>query len=436
MRRLVLSAVPILFALAACRQVLGIEDVRLDNGHPTPGMNPDTGDGGTLDDPDANPGPTDPTNLFTDGGGPHTMQLALAGMLACALRPEGTVFCWGSNANGEAGVGLGDGRPVPAPTRVEITDAVSVAVGGTHACVASADGSVRCWGSNQFGELGIGMTGGPSLLKPDTPVQFMNDAIAVAAGANFTCALHRTKSVSCWGSNEASQIGNGNTASAPEPTPANVNTKEPFVQIVAGDRHACGLRENGMVMCWGTNVVGQLGTDGVGSSSVPLPVGGSTNPLSSVARLAAGANHTCALLTTGGVACWGSNSDGQLGSTIATKTFTANPLPIAGLEDATSIGAGGQHTCAVRKNGGIVVCWGRASDGELGTGLTPDADVTVDSPAMVTGLQAAVGVAAGGGFSCAVTSGAGVLCGGNNDAGELGDGTIQGRGTPALTLPF
>jgi alpha-tubulin suppressor-like RCC1 family protein len=170
--------------------------------------------------------------------------------------------------------------------------------------------------------------------------------------------------VRCWGYNAYGQLGNGTAANSDSP-PAN-DMLTGVQAISAGFSHTCALMQNGTVQCWGFDGMGQLG-DGDSSTIVSTPTHvlapNLSDELTNVQAIAAGAYHTCALMNTGGVRCWGSNDYGQLGD--GTRTSRATPSDSDALTGVQAIAAGYHHTCALMKTGSVR-CWGYNYSGELG----------------------------------------------------------------------
>jgi alpha-tubulin suppressor-like RCC1 family protein len=192
--------------------------------------------------------------------------------------------------------------------------------------------------------------------------------------------------------------------------------------IAAGRFHTCALTAGGGVKCWGYNLYGQLGNGKFGYGPIPADVSGLTG---GVDAIAAGGYHTCALTVGGGVKCWGRNYEGQLGDGTTTQRNT--PVDVNGLSSGVAaIAAGRYHTCALTAGGGVK-CWGENNNGQLGDGTTTQRNTPVDVSGLSSGVDA---IAAGEYHTCALTAGGGVKCWGRNNNGQLGDGTTTDRTTP------
>lgn len=318
---------------------------------------------------------------------------------SCALLADGTVQCWGGNQNGQLGNGgKTDFSYVPV-TVSGITNAVAIAAGGDHTCALLANGTVRCWGENRFGQLGNG-----NLTKSAVPVVVigLTNATAVAAGWEHSCAILSDGRVMCWGLKKR----DAKTVTVDVVVPVSGITN--VVALAGGGEHTCAVLADGRVQCWGVNENGQLGDGTTTDSLVPVSVSGIAN----ATAVTAGREHTCALLADGQVQCWGVKI-------IANKSGTVSlvPEPVSGIATAVAIAGGHYHSCALLSNG-QVRCWGNNSGGELGNGTTTAAIV----PVTVRGLTNAVAVAAGGcNYSCVVLADGRVQCWGHVHFGTPGD---------------
>jgi alpha-tubulin suppressor-like RCC1 family protein len=344
-------------------------------------------------------------------GGGHT----------CALTTGGSVKCWGSNEWGQIGNGSWseDGVVTPEDVTGLAAGVFAIAAGAYHTCALTTGGGAKCWGLNVNGQLGNGMRT-DSELTPVDVTGLTAGVAAIVAGFGHTCALTTSGGVKCWGSNSSGQLGNGTTTDARTPVDATGLTAG-AAAITAGDDHTCALTTNGGVKCWGANGFGQLGNGTMTNAWTPVDVAGLT---AGVAATTAGALHTCALTTGGGAKCWGWNGSGQLGNGIPSKALTA--VDVTGLTaGVVAIATVEEHTCAL--TGSSVKCWGHNGFGQLGNGTTTDALTPVDVTGLTTGVAA---IATGRYHTCALTTGGGVKCWGRNGSGQLGNGTTTNALTP------
>ncbi len=395
------------------------------------------GDGTTTN----RPAPVDVAGLATG-----IQAISLGYGSTCALTTGGEVKCWGHNADGQLGDGTYTDRTTPVLV-AGLSGATAIASGGIdnsvmftgHTCAliaapGAAGGDLKCWGRNVDGELGDG-TVGTNRSTPVSVVGFAPGEIqAVTAGYGYTCALTTAGAVKCWGSNSWGQLGDGTTAS--RTTPAVVGSLSAGVQAVAAaERHACAIVAGGSaaggtaatrhVECWGNNDSWQLGNYAlVYRLPTAVPAAGSD-----VQALAAVSNRTCVLrgATPGGANawCWGDNYWGQLGDgTTASRVLPGLVAGLAGRVRAIALGQ--WHTCALVSGAGAgetnAMCWGNNDDGQLGDGTHTQAL----TPVAVQGLGSSVfAISAGVSHTCAVvgsaSAGGGVKCWGSNSQGQLGD---------------
>lgn len=379
---------------------------------------PDSGevDAGELDAGTFDAGVLDAGVL--DGGLP--VQLSGGERHTCALTVSGGVKCWGDNGLGQ----LGDGQAVASrltPGDVPgLTAGVrKISAGMHHTCVLTNGGGAKCWGQNQYGQLGDG-----TKTLRSTPIDVLGltaGVIDISADRYNSCAIVQDGGTKCWGDNSYYQLGRDPFLFPESLTAVDIAGINPgAVEVSTAATHSCVRTTSGTLQCWGENLVGSVGDGTTNPRLAPFEVfdGG-------VLQVAAGsAGHTCALMSTGAVKCWGYNFNGQVDDG---GVDVLAPTGVLGLDaGVAAVVAGMVHNCALT-NAGAVLCWGNNSFGELG-------DNAFDSrgyPALVAGLDAGVTLIGVGKFgrSYAVTP-LKVLGWGFNVQGQLGDGTTTQRRVP------
>jgi hypothetical protein len=292
----------------------------------------------------------------------------------------------------------------------------ALALGDAHGCALRSDGSVVCWGANDHGQLGNGSSGSAAAAAVavvddhGTPI---GGITAIAAGANHTCALRGDKTVVCWGDDGAGQLGRGGAlpgaAVNPVPAPAALTT---IAAIAAGEAHSCAALDDGSVWCWGSNDAGQLGGAPSAGSAGPVEVVDAAGAPLAAASLAAGATHSCAVGRDHRLVCWGSDVDGELGD--GTTAATSRPTAAASLGAHVVAAAAGRHFGCALGDGATVSCFGLDDSGQAGQ----PASATVAVPTAVA-IDLATAIAAGGATACARRAGGRMLCWGAEVGGAL-----------------
>ncbi len=275
-------------------------------------------------------------------------------------------------------------------------------------------------------------------LPPVAPTASALQASTVSAGGNHSCALVTGGDVNCWGDNSSGQLGNATFINSNVPVRVTgldgVNVRATAVS--AGEAHSCALLVGGAVWCWGLNATGQLGNATIINSNVPVAVSGLDGVANVATQVSAGAGHTCAVLSTGAINCWGSNETAQLGDNSTTNSNV--PIATSRIDGvtlrATQVSAGYLHTCAVLQSS-AAMCWGRNTSGQLGINA---ATVQVNTPASVvtTAMSTAVAsVSAGYLHTCAVLVSGAVWCWGSNSLGQLGiNSSVTKKITPTIVV--
>ncbi len=357
--------------------------------------------GSTTGSGTADPNPL-PLYVQTLGSGSRVVQVTSGAEHACALFDSGAVKCWGFNFYGQLGdptnIGNFDANNVPLDVRTLNAGSGVVQISGGYYfnCALFSSGKVKCWGLNTFGQLGSTTNSGTN--NPNiTPLKVQtlgsgSGVVQISNGNNHACALFSSGAVKCWGRNNYGQLGSQTHSGTnmPNNVPLPVQTLgagSGVVQISAGEFNTCALLNTGAVKCWGLNGYGELGSttnSGVfTANNVPLDVQ-SLGAGSGVVQVVAQMHHTCALVNTGAVKCWGLNFYGQLGATdnIGFNTPNNFPLDVQTLgvgSDVVQIAGGDSFTCALLKNE-RVKCWGRNNFGQLGSQTNSGTNFPNDIP--------------------------------------------------------
>jgi alpha-tubulin suppressor-like RCC1 family protein len=235
-----------------------------------------------------------------------------------------------------------------------------------------------------------------------------NPIQAITAGSAHACLLRADGGVFCWGRNDDGQLGDGSL------TPRSLAVRVPGLAataVAAGERHTCAVRDDGLVVCWGADDAGQLGDGGGVDRRTPVPVPG----VSGAVAVSAGSDFSCAALTDGTVRCWGDDARGQLGDGSTPAAGARGPVTVFALSGVRELSGHWQHVCA-RRDDETLWCWGANSQGQLGDGTLDDQP----KPVRAQSLTMVTGVGTGLLHTCAVTRAQGLYCWGNNNTGQLG----------------
>jgi len=319
-------------------------------------------------------------------------------------------------------------KEIPTPVK-DILEVIQVATGWYHTCALVFNGNVWCWGEGDYGQMGNGSTDVNNYSPLLVPT--LSNIKAISARGMHTCALTNTGGVKCWGWNEYGQVGNG-TYDSPITEPVDVVGLDAGVKAIAvGGEHSCALLDSGTVNCWGLNSNGQLGNDSTAWSNEPVEVIG----ISNVSQIALGDEHSCALLSDGIVKCWGWNGYGQLGDGTYEDRWVPTPVlgaPVSGIWlKAKAIALGDDHSCALISDG-TVKCWGYNYYGGLGDGTLENRNIPVE----VLNLSGVKALTAGQYHTCGLLSSGVIKCWGGNEYGQLGDGTTQNKLKPLTGVSF
>src|SRR5437667_885996 len=380
------------------------------------------------------------TQRFTATGVGAATAVDLGAFYSCALLQDGTVRCWGQNDLGQ----LGDGTTTNASTPVAVAGiggAAALTAGGFHTCVRFPDGTIQCWGRNNAGQLG---DPGTTAFQSPTPVRVAGlTATAVSAGGFHTCALPGDGTVRCWGQNDYGQLGNGTSDPVPDspstfnPTPVTVSGITTAVAISAGGWYTCALLQNGTIRCWGDNTWGELGNGAVlvspspTSPVTPTPTPVTVSGITTAVAIEAGVFHMCAILRDGTLQCWGRGEEGRLGNGSTANSST--PVTVSGIAPA-AIAPGAEHSCAVLRDG-TMRCWGDNNFGQLGNG-SPQGSFSTTPSGPVTGITTAIGASSGAEHTCALLQDGSLRCWGRNVDGRIGNGTTTDAFTPVAVTGF
>ena len=371
----------------------------------------------------------------------------------CALSNQGKVRCWGDATFAPLGYGngnvIGDNEFPSTAGDVNLGETITqITANGSHTCALLISGNVSCWGNGANGRLGYGTT--ESIGDNESPidagvVSIGGKVVQISAGYEHTCALLETGTVRCWGIGADGRLGYGNTNSIGDDeipsTAGDVNIGSSTVQIAAGSKHTCALLQTGAIRCWGDGTFGQTGqghTNAIGDNESPS-MASELFPGKIAIQIMTKEWHSCALFDSGTVSCWGAGGTGRLGYG-NTDSIGDDELPSS--VGAVSIGdkvkyitVGYAHNCALLFTGNVR-CWGRSTEGQLGYGNTVDiGDNELPSSVGTVNTGGVVNqVTAGSYHNCVWLNTDAIRCWGNGADGRLGYGNTDSIGDDEL--PF
>lgn len=400
----------------------------------------------------------------------RVLAISAGGWHTCALLSGGVVKCWGGHFYGQIGIGLtenkyiGDkpgemGSALPAVELGLGRRALAISTGGYHSCALLDNQTVKCWGDNGGGQLGLGDTerrgDEPGEMGDILPVVSLSSGsvpVAIALGFFHSCAVLNNGSVKCWGFNSKGALGLEDTANrganAGEMGDAlplvNLGSGQTISALSAGNLHTCALLNSGLIKCWGDNQNGKLGLGDtidrggkageMGDNLVAIQLGTGK----AVGAISCGATHTCARLSDGSAKCWGANYSGELGLGDTNNRGDAPgemgdalpPVDLGSIAMPAQIRSGMFLTCALMTNG-YVKCWGYGA--YLGYGDTTDrgggiGEMGNNLPFIDLGSVIVQTIAVGVSHACALLKNGSVKCWGSNEYGQLGLGDTSTRG--------
>ncbi|HEY3011764.1 MAG TPA: hypothetical protein VGJ36_03380 [Gemmatimonadales bacterium] len=342
---------------------------------------------------------------------------------SCGVTTDNRAYCWGSNWMGQFGDGTSmnsSTSPVAAGGGLSF---LQVSAGNYYSCGVTTDYRAYCWGNNFSGQLGDGTTTNRTM---PIPVAGGHRFRLVRTGVNHTCGVTLSDEAFCWGNNRYGQLGDSSEAIRRK-RPVRVAGGHSFRRVVPGVLHTCGATTVGLGFCWGYGADGQIGDGKTYQRRWPRAVAGGL----SFRQVLAGGYHSCGVTSDSRVYCWGHNGYGQLGD--GTTTGRLKPVAVAGGLSFTAVGPGSYHTCGVTTND-RAYCWGWNGSGQLGDGtvtgrLTP---VAVAGNLPIDGVSTSLNLYTG--HTCGLTTDNRAYCWGDNEDGQLGDGTNDDKLTPVAVI--
>lgn len=413
----------------------------------------DTGGGDANPNPNPNPTPSPtPTPTPTPPTPPPSTavptEVTANEFSSCALKTDGTAYCWGYNVSGQLGDGTTTTRymPVRVNTALKfkrismgspIANRTGILAGSQTACGVTLEGDVYCWGSNSNGQVGAGLPANSNpVLAPVKVQNIPTQVVDVKVGATFACARSAAGLMWCWGSNASGELGNGTNTQSITATQVQIANVADFdlaqSHSLVSQNRACAVTFDGQVHCWGNNY---LANGTVGNSTTPQPVPGATNML----RISISTLSSCGISNAKTVLCWGYRP--YLGTGNQQATYVVSPVSLPTLTNIEEIAVAYNSGCAIR-NDGALFCWGYnqhfASSGQIPTGhLGQISTINVlSSPTLVGNVTGATRVDMSTEHTCVGLTNGALQCFGYNALGGLGNNSTNATHLPqTLLLP-
>lgn len=343
---------------------------------------------------------------------------------ACGVAVSGGIYCWGDDGVGQLGNGAAGGSAVPVAVSGLPAAMDTVAAGASYTCALDAAGAAWCWGDNSVGQLGDGgaeaSSAVPVAVQMPAGVAFEEIAVSLLA----VCGRTSAGAAWCWGSNFFGELGIGDfgVSTSPVPVAVAMPAGTSFRSIASGQEafYFCAVTAGDAAWCWGDNSLGQLGLgDGADPFvAAPARVAGGV----AFRTVAAGASTACALTPAGAPYCWGTNAAGEGAGAVGSTSTT--PVALGTAERFASLSLGLAHACGVRADG-VAFCWGDDSSRQLGNGPAGG-----PGPVRVLGAVGFLALDAGTAFVCATGTDHEAYCWGDNGSGQLGVGTTVSADAP------
>lgn len=349
------------------------------------------GGGPGAADPSSGPSNKLPAGSAKSGGSGPVAQIECGDHFSCAAMKDGSLKCWGRDEEGQLGDGGGEDKtkPISVPG---LSGVEEMALASSYGCALLKGGAVQCWGTGR-------VAGGKSLTKArPAPVSGV-DAASLSASGVLACATSSSGSLTCWGAERDVK---------PDLGPGKIE------DVAVAATHGCVLKEGGQVRCWGAHEWGGSNKRALDEPKLPSPV----------TEVATGDSFACAIGKDKKVYCWGANDLGQLGVPADFDIHEA-PAAVPGVAGAESLALGEASACAI-VSGGKAICWGSNYAGELGLGRSSPNE----TPAPATALGSLKSLCFASAHACAQTQDDQMICWGFNAYGQLGDGTKQNRLAP------